>query len=160
MQFWTVFSSVVAGVLIFVAGQFVMKFVLEPVQAYKLAVARLQMIFAREDAGLIGGVEERLKEGRLSCEAASIREELKLATTQMYASASQVLGYRFVRHLFGLPNRKSLDAAMVELRGLRNMLGAKDDEYWRRLTARRRKIFKLLSADDPGIGDREEDEGG
>ena len=98
------FSTVIAGVLVFLVGQLVLKCVIEPVQALKAAIARVSNLLLLYQAKLTNA----------SCEDA-IAEDMKRLSADVISSSYHILWFPVSRLAFGLPSRMALLNAAKEL---------------------------------------------
>lgn len=98
------FSTVIAGVLVFLVGQLVLKCVIEPVQALKATIARVSNLLLLYQAKLTNA----------SCEDA-IAEDMKRLSADIISNSYHILWFPVSRLAFGLPSRMALLNAAKEL---------------------------------------------
>jgi hypothetical protein len=97
-------STVIAGVLVFLVGQLVLKCVIEPVQALKATIARVSNLLLLYQAKLTNA----------SCEDA-IAEDIKRLSADIISDSYHILWFPVSRLAFGLPSRIALLNAAKEL---------------------------------------------
>ncbi|MCT0225551.1 hypothetical protein [Synechococcus sp. CS-1328] len=100
----TILTTVVAGVLVFLIGQLVLKCVIEPVQALKATIARVSNLLLLYQAKLTNA----------SCEDA-IAEDIKRLSADIISDSYHILWFPVSRLAFGLPSREALLNAAREL---------------------------------------------
>ena len=94
-------STVISGIIVFLAGQLVLKCVIEPVQRLKTTIARVSNLLLLHQAKLTNA----------SCEDA-IAEDMGRLSADLISDSYHILWFPLVRRVFGLPSRvKLLDAA-------------------------------------------------
>lgn len=97
-------STVIAGVLVFLLGQLVLKCVIEPVQVLKATIARVSNLLLLHQAKLMNA----------SCDDA-IAEDMKRLSAEIISHSYHILWFPVSRLAFGLPSRLSLVNAAQEL---------------------------------------------
>jgi hypothetical protein len=113
-------GAVVVGVSIFLLGQFILKFVLEPVVAARETLARAQetfLFFADMHSnpmapGPSGPTQRQLEAS----------DALRRTGGSLRVIPASLFGYRWVRRPFGLPSTDQLNAAATGFIGLSNNL--------------------------------------
>lgn len=100
----TILTTVVAGVLVFLVGQLVLKCVIEPVQALKATIARVSNLLLLYQAKLMNA----------ACEDA-IAEDIKRLSADIISDSYHILWFPVSRLAFGLPSREALLNAAKEL---------------------------------------------
>lgn len=111
-----VFETVLAGVLTFVAGQTLLKLVVDPVQAFKTTVAAIANSLIRY-GNRLGNPGTFPAE-----EAHEIRAHFRGLSSQLTASSYLVPGYSLTSWIFWLPSRRAVHEAAANLIGISNML--------------------------------------
>lgn len=114
--FLTSALTIFGGVIVFVAGQFVVKFILEPMHSLKETLSAIQYAFIYHDQAIhtsVVGDTER------SDKAA---ETFRKLASDVHSRASAIPFYRVfaVRSRGFLPHQDNVRTAAVELRGLSN----------------------------------------
>jgi hypothetical protein len=97
-------STVIAGVLVFLVGQLVLKCVIEPVQVLKATIARVSNLLLLYQAKLTNA----------SCEDA-IAEDMKRLSADIISNSYHILWFPLSRLAFDLPSRMALLNAAKEL---------------------------------------------
>ena len=100
----SLFVTIVAGVSVFVIGQFILKLVLDPVVEFKKALGELSAFFLREQASITNAMatEDTANEiGRLSSSLLSLREAIPF--------------YTLSRFIFFLPSHASIEESCKNL---------------------------------------------
>lgn len=97
-------STVIAGVLVFLVGQLVLKCVIEPVQVLKATIARVSNLLLLYQAKLMNA----------SCDDA-IAEDMKRLSAEIISHSYHILWFPVSRMAFGLPSRMALLNAAKEL---------------------------------------------
>jgi hypothetical protein len=97
-------STVIAGVLVFLVGQLVLKCVIEPVQVLTATIARVSNLLLLYQAKLTNA----------SCDDA-IAEDMKRLSAEIISHSYHILCFPVSRLAFGLPSRMSLVNAAKEL---------------------------------------------
>lgn len=90
-------ATVIAGVLVFLLGQLVLKCIIEPAQAMRASMARVSNFLLLYQAKLTNA----------SCEA-GIAEDMKKLSADIISDSYRVLWYSASRLIFHLPSRKKL----------------------------------------------------
>lgn len=134
---WSAFFSI----LVFVVGQLISKFFIEPLHELRKVLGEVRFNLAFH-APTIHTPIGRAKE---SSDAA--RHALLKSSCDLIAKLQAVPLYSIIRHLGGLPNRKAVEAAAVQLRGLSTYVhedGAKASDNIDVVNKRVAKIESLL----------------
>lgn len=100
----TIFTTVIAGVLVFLVGQILLKCVIEPVQALRATIAKVSNLLLLYQAKLTNA----------SCEDA-IAEDIKRLSADIISDSYHILCFPASRLAFGLPSRIALLNAAKEL---------------------------------------------
>jgi hypothetical protein len=90
-------SAVIAGVLVFLLGQLVLKCIIEPAQAMRASMARVSNLLLLYQSKMTNA----------SCDA-SIAEDMKKLSAEIVSDSYRVLWYSATRLIFHLPSRKML----------------------------------------------------
>lgn len=90
-------ATVIAGVLVFLLGQLVLKCIIEPAQAMRATMARVSNLLLLYQAKLTNA----------SCEV-GIAEDIKKLSADIISDSYRVLWYSASRLIFHLPSRKEL----------------------------------------------------
>lgn len=96
----SIFATILAGVSVFVVGQFVLKLVLEPIVGFKESIGEVAAFCLRYRA--------KITNRRATLE---MQEDLKCLIASMRAKRQAIPFYRLLRYVFALPSDKNLVAA-------------------------------------------------
>ena len=97
-------KAVIAGVIIYLVGQLVLRCVIEPVQALKGTIARVSNLLLVHQGKLTNA----------ACEE-GIAEDIKRLSAEIISESYRILWYPIFRLIFGLPSRGELVKAAREL---------------------------------------------
>jgi hypothetical protein len=86
----TIFTTVIAGVLVFIVGQILLQFVIEPVQALRATIAKVSNLLLLYQAKLTNA----------SCEDA-IAEDIKRLSADIISDSYHILWFSVSRLAFG-----------------------------------------------------------
>ncbi len=89
--------TILAGVSVFVIGQFILKLVLEPIVEFKKVLGEISSLFLREQASI--------KNANPSEDTVA---ELKRLSSMLLAMKQAIPCYSFLRYIFGLPSVDNL----------------------------------------------------
>lgn len=141
--FWTI----VAGVLVFVIGQAILKFVLEPLQEFRRTVSEIAHALI-EHANVYGnpglGDEQKLKDASSALRKLSSKLHAQMYLTPKYSHLSKFLSF---------PSEKAVSDAVTNLIGLSNSVFASGDALAN--ASRANKVRKALGIYIPE-GERDE----
>lgn len=99
--------TIIAGVSIFVIGQFLLKLVIEPIVAFKNTLGEISALFLREQA--------KITNANASEET---RQELWRLSSSILARKQSILYYRFFAFILRMPSARSLVSACQSLNGI------------------------------------------
>jgi hypothetical protein len=135
----TVFFTVFAGVLTYVAGQLIVKLVIEPVQDARRTIGQISHALI-ERANVIHNP------GAPSAEVMTeTSRELRKLSSQLQAHLYLVPAYKATATLFRLPSRPKLLKAASHLIGLSNSLHRATDSVYEQNAKRVETICDALS---------------
>lgn len=100
----SIMLTIIAGVSVFVIGQFVLKLVLDPIVSLKIILGELSALFLREQAKITNANASE-----------DIQNELKRLSSSILAYRQAIPLYRFFAFILCLPNDKSLLEASQSL---------------------------------------------
>lgn len=100
----SLFLTIIAGVSVFVLGQFFLKLILDPIVAFKTVLGEVSALFLREQA--------KITNAHASVET---QEEIKRLSSSILAHRQAIPCYRWVRVLFGLPSEDALISSCKSL---------------------------------------------
>lgn len=135
----TVFLTVLAGVLTYVAGQLVLKLVIEPLQDTKKTIGQISHSLI-EHANVIHNpgvpTEEAMRE---------TSRHLRRLSSQLQAHLYLVPVYSWTARTFGLPSQAKVLAASKALMGLSNSVHGGSDKIYEHNAKRIENICDSLS---------------
>lgn len=116
-----IFWTIVTGVLVFLIGQAVLKFLLEPLQEFQRTVSEIAHALI-EHANVYGnpglGDEQKLKE---------VSRALRNLSSRLYAQMSLTPKYRYIAKVLCFPSERAISEAATNLIGLSNSVFASGD---------------------------------
>lgn len=128
----TVFATVIAGVLTYVAGQLVLKLVIEPVHELRKTIGEISHLLI-ERANIIGNPGYPPEDV-----IAATSEELRKQSAKLHAHLYLVPAYDAMARVFRLPARAAVLEASSNLIGLSNSI-FRDRPNLDRINAKRRE---------------------
>ena len=150
---FTVFNTVLAGVLTYVAGQIVVKLLLEPIQEMRRTIGQVSHSLI-EHANVIGNP------GVASPEVMSATaKELRKLSSQLQSHLYLVPSYKYTAKLFRMPSQDQVLVASKYLIGLSNSVHRSTGGVYEQNAFRVEKICDALSiymSDDERISMVEE----
>jgi len=155
---FTFVSTILGGVLIFALSEMFRETILKPALNLKRSIAKIQKTFVMHEHSIGVAYESRVKAGDLVPRTAKAADELTSASAQLFPAASRIACYGIARRLFGLPTKENIARAVTEVRGIRNYLDSRSDDYFETISRKRQRLFKFLRVDDPMVGDRARDQ--
>lgn len=110
--------TILAGVSVFVIGQFVLKLILDPIVALKTVFGELSALFLREQAKIISAnaTEET-------------QQELKRLSSSILAYKQAIPFYSFFAFILRMPNEESLVASCQSLNLIANHVVASQESH-------------------------------
>ena len=106
------------GVVVFLLGQYTLKMVIEPVQAFRAALARLSNTILRYQAKITNAAVDDELSGKISDHSAEI-----------ISAAATIMFYRTARLLFRLPKKAGVTAAARSLNHIAYSLNVNAREW-------------------------------
>lgn len=97
-------TTIIAGVSVFVIGQFLLKLVIEPIVTFKNTLGEVSALFLREQAKITNANASE-----------EIRQELLLLSSSILARKQSILYYRFFAFILQMPSASSLVSACQSL---------------------------------------------
>ena len=99
--------TVIGGVLIFAVGQILLKSVIEPAQELKKSLGTVSSTLLFHQAHLTNAAFNK-----------EIALEIQSNSAEILSKSGIIIGYRFIRLIFGLPSISNIRIASRELNGL------------------------------------------
>ncbi|MDC8450810.1 MAG: hypothetical protein LV473_20995 [Nitrospira sp.] len=120
----TVVLTVISGVLVYVLGQLIVKFVIEPVQETKKLIGYIAHSLI-EHANVISNPDVTSKEDKIATSQA-----IRKLSAELRAQLYLVPKYHVTAFIFRLPSREKMLSATTSLMGLSNgMFGKTTKDY-------------------------------
>lgn len=113
----TVFETVIAGVSVYVVGQILIKFVIEPILEFRSFLGRVTQFFLRNQGELISA------EG-----SESTRNELFVLASELLQKRQSIICYSHLSFIYGLPSSKKVLNAARSLNQIGNRVRTGKDE--------------------------------
>ena len=139
----TLFTTILAGVSVFVLGQVFLKWMLEPVQDLRKVIAEI-LFYLASDHSTIHNVEIVNKE-----EALSVGKNLERLGARLLASQNLIPFYGKARKVFGLPKHESIAFASKRLSLISKSMFGKEQDIHYKLDLYRIDVCESLGIDDP-----------
>jgi hypothetical protein len=135
---FTVFITVLSGVLTFVLGQMILKLVIEPVQECKKTIGKIaHTLIMRANLIANPGVGDKDVINSTST-------ELRALSSDLHSHLRLVPFYRQSARLFGLPTQQQMAQASSSLIGLSNGLSTVTEKIYEMNQSGVRKVCKAL----------------
>lgn len=96
--------TVLGGVIIFIAGQFILKLVIEPAQELKKSLGSVSYVLLLHQAKLMNATFNK-----------EIADEVKSKSAEILSKSSIVIGDGLFLKIFGLPSKSNIRLASKEL---------------------------------------------
>jgi hypothetical protein len=132
--------TVLAGVLVYVLGQWVVKFFIEPIQSQAKLIVEIafSLTFYANMYGLYGKIDNK--------ELHDISTTLRKHASDLQASVWSIKSYWFWQLLGVVPKKKNVSKASGQLIGMSNSILNKDDggKYYDFVDRREKEIRSLL----------------
>jgi hypothetical protein len=121
MEISTTAQTVIAGVLVFVLGQMLLKWIIEPIHQLKKTMADISHTFVRH-AYIIHNAETLPSD--LQNE---VFEKLRQLSGQLYADMALIPLYPILCKLFGLPDKKKIYKSAKNLIAIANWMSSNNE---------------------------------
>lgn len=138
----TLFTTILAGVSVFVLGQVFLKWVIEPIQDLRKVIAEI-LFYLANDHSIIHNAEIVNKE-----EALSVGKNLERLGARLLANQNLIPFYDKTRKVFGLSKRESIAFASKRLSLISKSMFGKEDIHCK-LDLYRINVCESLGIDDP-----------
>ena len=139
----TLFTTILAGVSVFVLGQILLKWIIEPIQKLREVIAEV-VFYLANDHSIIHNANVVDKE-----EALSAGKNLKRLGAKLVSSQQLIPFYESVLRICRLPERDNIVSASNRLSLISNsMFGDEADKFYR-LDLYRIKVCECLGLQDP-----------
>lgn len=114
----TTFLTILSGILIFLFGQYVVKFLIEPVMTLRAHIGKIGYILIFH-ANKMYHDHEKIEE---------LRNEIRSSASKLIELTYIPVWYGFTYRIFSMPSRKDIFEAIPELIGLSNTVGEQTPE--------------------------------
>lgn len=138
-----VFTTIVAGVTVFVLGQILLKLVIEPIKKLREAIAEVAFYLANDHAVIHNA--ERVKEEQAEAASSNLRQ----LGARLVSSQQLIPFYSFLQRLFSLPDKAHIEKASQRLFQIPNHMYGDHPEKYYRLDLYRIEVCELLRLQDP-----------
>lgn len=139
----TLFTTIFAGVSVFVLGQVFLKWMIEPVQDLRKVIAEV-LFYLANDHSTIHNAEVVNTE-----EALSVGKNLERLGASLLAGQKLIPFYEKARKVFGLPKRDSIAFASKRLSLISKSMFGKEQDIHYKLDLYRIDVCEALEIDDP-----------
>lgn len=138
-----IFTTILAGVSVFVAGQILLKIFIEPIQKLKESIAEVVYLLTNDHA--IYHNAEAVDKQRADEAYKNIRNTGAVLNAKLH-----ILPFYFAYYyLFGLPSKSKILKATDKLFGISNKMYSKSSKKYYYLDLYRIEICELLKLDNP-----------
>lgn len=100
----TFIFTVLAGVIIFVLGQFIVKFIIEPAQELKKTISGISYLVLLYQGELTNAISSK-----------DIALDIEIKSAEIISKSDAILFFRFAKVLLGLPTKSKILEASREL---------------------------------------------
>ena len=113
----TVFDTVIAGVTIFVAGQVVIKFILEPILEFRKVLGEISNEFLRNQGMILSANGDQ-----------EIENKMFMFSSNLLSKRQAISGYKYISYIVGLPSYSKVLAGARQLNLIGNLVQPKGPE--------------------------------
>lgn len=139
----TLFTTILAGVSVFVLGQIVLKWMIEPIQEFRKLKGEILFHLANDYATIQNA---KVVEKDAALEVGKVLERLGAS---LLATEHLIPMYSRIRCIFSLPEREGIQFAAKRLRLISNSMFSDAEDIHYRLDLYRIDICEALDIDDP-----------
>lgn len=139
----TVFTTILAGVSVFVFGQIVLKWMIEPIQELRKLKGEILFHLANDYATIQNA---KVVEKGVASEVGKVLERLGAS---LLANEHLIPMYSRVQYIFNLPERERIQFAAKRLRLMSNSMFSDAADIHYRLDLYRIEVCEALVIDDP-----------
>lgn len=139
----TTFSTIIAGVFVFVLGQIVLKWLIDPIQKLREVIAEIVFYLASDHSDIHNAsiVEKEI--------ALSAGKNLQRLGAKLVSSQQSIPFYKQLCKVCGLPEPEDIVKASKRLSLISNTMWSHADDKYDRLDLYRKEICEYLSIPDP-----------
>lgn len=113
----TVFETVIAGVTVFVTGQIIIKFMVEPILEFKSLLGKITQIFLSNQGQIISANADQ-----------EIEDLIFTLASELLQRRQAILLYKYLSCIYGLPSYTNVLNAAKELNLIGNLVSTKKSE--------------------------------
>ena len=139
----SMFTTILAGVAVFVLGQILLKLVIEPIQKLRETIAEVAFHLAN-DHTVIYNAKTVSKE-----QAEATSTNLTQLGARLFSNQQLVPFYAQLHFVFSLPNKADIGKAAQRLSQIPSHMYGDDPQKYERLDAYRIEVCKLLQLQNP-----------
>lgn len=139
----TLFTTIFAGVSVFILGQIFLKWMIEPIQELRIVITEI-LFYLANDYSIIQNAHIVEKE-----EALSTCKNLRRLGASLLSKQELIPLYRISSKIFRLPNRENIILASRRLSLISNSIFSKANDIHYRLDFYRIEICDALGVEDP-----------
>lgn len=139
----TLFTTIFAGVSVFIGGQIFLKWMIEPVQELRKIIAEI-LFYLANDHSIIHNAHIIDKE-----EALSSCKNLRRLGASLLATQALIPFYATAFKIFRLPKRENIVLASKRLSLISNSIFGKEKDIYYKLDLYRIEICEALGIEDP-----------
>lgn len=137
------FVTVISGVLVFVLGQILLYWVIDPVQEFRKLRGEIVFLLANHHAAIHGAqiIDQK--------EAVKVLDSLHVLGAKLHSAMELIPCYSYTKRIFRLPPAEKLRFAAGRLRLMGNSMFGKNPDTAYRLDLYRIEICEALDVHDP-----------
>ncbi|MDP1970626.1 MAG: hypothetical protein Q8K42_06785 [Methylobacter sp.] len=137
------FSTIIVGVFVFVLGQIVLKWIIEPTQKLREVISEVVFYLASDhsDIHCASIVEKEI--------ALSAGKNLKRLGARLVSSQQLIPFYNQLRKICGLPKPENIVKASKQLSLISSSMWSDNNDKYDRLNLYRKNVCEYLSVPDP-----------
>ncbi len=139
----TLFSTITAGVTVFVFGQIILKWAIEPIQQLKEVISGIIYHFSNDYTVIQNSRIVQKEEAIQAC------KNLESLGAKLLAKQHLVPFYKNIHNWFGLPNKESIYGASKYLSLISKSAFSEEQDIHIKLDIYRKKVCKYCLIEDP-----------
>ena len=139
----SLFTTILAGVTVFVLGQIFLRWVIEPIQELRKLKGEILFLLANDHQAIhnANAIDEN--------EALKVVDTLYRLGASLHATLHLIPLYSYIRKVFFLPEVENIKFASKRLRLIANSMFSENNDINYRLDLYRIQICEALNIDDP-----------
>lgn len=139
----TLFTTILAGVTVFVLGQIVLKWMIEPIQKFRMLKREILFHLANDHATIHNA---RMVKKETALEVGRTLERLGAS---LLANQYLIPMYPQIQRVFQLPDREKVKLAAKQLRLISNSIFGEEHDIHYKLDLYRMDVCEALDIEDP-----------